>query len=77
MGEETKTTGPIVSPLLTEAEAIHYLRLDEPGGPRHPEATLRYFRQMGLVRGIRISRHIRYPVWELEAFIKRLLERRG
>lgn len=65
------------TPLLTEAEAIRYLRLDEPDGPRDPSGTLRYYRQRGLLRGVRVGRQMRYTRWELEQFLHRLAERDG
>ena len=62
--------------VFTEREAIAYLRLTpEDGGPRDPGATLRRYRALGLLRGVRIGRHLRYPRIELDRFIERLLER--
>lgn len=60
--------------LLTEDEAIRYLRLDIKG-PRHPSNTLKYYRDRGLLRAVRIGRNLRYPRRELEAMIDRLLKR--
>lgn len=65
------------SPVLTESEAISWLRLDEPGGPRHPSATLKFYRAQGLLKGTRIGRQMRYSVSELEAFVQRLTDRGG
>jgi len=62
--------------LLTEAEAIRYLRLDV-NGPANPAGTLRYYREKGVLRGICIGRNMRYPRRELDAMVERLLERRG
>ena len=62
--------------LLTEAEAIRYLRLDV-NGPSHPEGTLRYYREKGLLRGVRIGRNIRYPRKELDAMVERLLQQKS
>jgi hypothetical protein len=63
------------SPILTEEEAIHYLRLDV-GKTKHPSQTLRYYREKGLLRAARIGRCNRYPIWELDAFVRRLIERK-
>jgi hypothetical protein len=63
------------SPLLTEDEALRWLRLDEAGGPKDPSASLKRYRVMGLVRGVKIGRNLRYPVSELERFVEKLLER--
>ena len=42
--------------LLTLDEAIRYLRLDVEGGPDRPDLTLRRYRDLGLLRGIRVGR---------------------
>ena len=60
--------------LLTEAEAIRYLRLDM-NGPQNPSGTLKYYRHKGLLRGVRIGRNLRYPRKELDCMIDRLLEK--
>ena len=60
--------------LLTEEEAIRYLRLDV-NGPQNPSGTLKYYRQKGLLRGVRIGRNLRYPRKELDCMIDKLLER--
>ena len=65
------------SPLLTESEAIAWLRLDGPSGPKNPAGTLKYYRDHRLLRAVRISRTMMYPVWELERFLHRLAEREG
>lgn len=62
--------------LLTEDEAIRYLRLDV-NGPRNPSSTLKYYRDQGVLRGIRIGRNLRYPRKELDHMIEKLLSRRG
>ncbi len=64
----------IHSPILTEAEAIHWLRLDVKG-PKNPSGTLKFYRDRGLLRGVRIGRQFRYPITELEKFVARLVER--
>lgn len=65
----------IDSPLLTEHEACEWLRLTDPGGPKDPAGTLRFYRQKRLLRGVRIGRRMRYHVSELERFCVRLMER--
>jgi len=64
------------SKILTETEAISYLRLDI-DGPRDPRGTLKFYRQAKLLRGVRIGRQYRYPIAELEAFVQRLLDRKN
>ena len=59
--------------LLTEAEAIRYLRLDI-DGPAKPSLTLRYYREKGLLRGTQVGRRIRYRRIELERFLERLTD---
>jgi len=62
--------------LLTQEETIRYLRLDI-NGPQNPSATLKYYREKGLLRAVRIGRQLRYPRTELDNFVGRLLEKRG
>ena len=59
--------------LLTEEEAIRYLRLDgihveEPAG------ALRYYRRKGLLRATQVGKSIRYRRIELERLLDRLTE---
>lgn len=59
--------------LLTEDEAIRYLRLDlidveEPAG------TLRYYRKQGLLRATQVGKCIRYRRVELEKLLERLTD---
>jgi hypothetical protein len=63
-----------LSPILTEAEAIHYLRLDVEG-PKNPRGTLKYYRDHKLLRAARIGRKLRYPIAELDALVARLIGR--
>jgi len=72
---QSKITNTQRSPLLTESELIQWLRLDEPGGPKNPSATIKFYRQRGLLKGVRIGRHLRYPLAEAERFVERLVER--
>lgn len=50
--------------LLTEDEAILYLRLDTIK-IRNPAATLRRYRDAGLLRAVQISKSVFYPRIEL------------
>ncbi len=60
--------GTPVPDLLTEEEAIKFLRLDE-GGPKHPEATLEYYRSEGLLKATRVGKRFRYLKSELFNFL--------
>jgi hypothetical protein len=62
------------SPVLTEAEVIVWLRLDI-DGPRNPRSTLKFYRQKGLLRAVRIGRQWRYTLSELHAFLDRLTQK--
>ena len=62
--------GRVVPEVLTEQEAIEFLRLDD--GPKHPEVTLQYYRSEGLLRGIKIGRRLRYTKTEMLRFLERL-----
>ena len=57
-------------PVLTEEEAIRFLRIDTID-LKHPEHTLRRYRDAGLLRCVQISKRIFYPVDELLVFIQR------
>ena len=57
--------------LLTAEEAVRYLRLDVEG-PKNPVDTLRYYREKGLLTGVRVGRHMRYRRADLDAFLARL-----
>jgi hypothetical protein len=59
--------------LLTEAEAIRYLRLDTID-IKDPSATLRNYRKRGLLKGTQVSKSILYLRIELDAFLDRLTE---
>jgi len=60
--------GTPVPELLSEEEAIRFLRLDE-DGPKTPQQTLLYYRQRGLLRGTRIGKRLRYLRKELLKFL--------
>jgi len=57
--------------LLTEAEAIRYLRLDV-DGPAKPENTLRYYREKKKLRPTQIGRRLFYSRKELDRFIEKM-----
>ena len=59
--------------LLTEGEAIRYLRLDTIN-ISDPSATLRQYREHRLLRGTQISKRIFYRRAELDCFIERVTE---
>ena len=61
--------GRVVPDLLTEEEAIRFLRLDI-DGPKDPSATLKHYRDKKLLRGTRIGRKYRYSRVELLKFIE-------
>ena len=54
--------------LLTEEEAIRYLRLE---GDRNPSRTLKYYREKGLLRATNVGRHLLYRRVELDRFLER------
>jgi len=62
--------------LLTEDEAVRYLRLDV-DGPRYPQGNLKYYRDRGKLRALRVGRNLRYPRKELDSMVEKLLEKRG
>ncbi len=59
--------------LLTEAEAIRYLRLDI-DGPKKPRNTLRYYREKKKLRGTKIGRKMRYSRKALDEFIEKMTQ---
>jgi hypothetical protein len=59
--------------LLTEEEAIRYLRLDLVD-VENPDETLRRYRKQGLIRGTQVGKCVRYRRKELEAFLDRITE---
>ena len=67
-------TGPVYMPdgsimpeLLTEQEAILFLRLDT---ENNPSRTLKYYRDKGQLRAVKIGTNLLYPKSELLNFIK-------
>jgi hypothetical protein len=64
---------PVPCPeLLTEEEAIRYLRLDTITGLRNPGETLARYRACGMLRGTQVSKKIFYRRVELDRFLDRL-----
>ena len=59
--------------LLTEEEAIRYLRLDTVR-IAEPSATLRRYRDMGLLRATQVSKRLFYRRVELDRLLDRLPE---
>ena len=59
--------------LLTENEAVRYLRLDEVS-IEDPGGTLRYYRKKGLLRATQVGKCIRYRRIELERLLDKLTE---
>ena len=59
--------------LLTEEEAIRYLRLDLVD-VEHPEDTLRRYRKIGMVRGTQVGKCVRYLRRELDRFLDRVTD---
>lgn len=57
--------------LLTEAEAIRYLRLDTID-ITNPDETLRRYRNLGLLRGTQVSKRVFYLRAELDELLIRL-----
>jgi hypothetical protein len=60
--------------VMTAADAVKFLRLDT-NGTQHPEMTLQYYRQQGLLRATRVGKTIRYLKSELIQLLNRLTER--
>lgn len=59
--------------LLTEAEAVRYLRLDTIN-IGNPSETLRRYRDRGMLRGTQVSKRVMYRRIELDRFLDRLTE---
>ena len=72
--ESAESVHVLASPVLTEAEAIRWLRLDA-NGPKNPRGTLKFYRQAKLLKAVRIGRQWRYTLPELNRFLERLAER--
>lgn len=59
--------GSIMPELLTEHESVIFLRLDTENNPKR---TLKYYRDKGQLRGVKIGSNLLYPKQELLDFIK-------
>lgn len=59
--------GKIMPELLTEQEAIVFLRLDT---ENNPSRTLKYYRDKNQLRGVKIGTNFLYPKSELLSFIE-------
>ena len=59
--------------LLTEGEAVRYLRLDLID-IEDPAGTLAYYRKKGLLRGTQVGKAVRYRRVELDRLLDRLTE---
>ncbi|MHC4232195.1 MAG: helix-turn-helix domain-containing protein [Planctomycetota bacterium] len=59
--------GTVMPELLTEREAIVFLRIDQ---ENNPERTLKYYRDKGQLRAVKIGTNLLYPKQELLSFIK-------
>ncbi len=58
--------------LLTEDEAVRYLRLDTIAGLRNPKETLARYRANGMLKGTQVSKRVFYRRVELDRFLERL-----
>jgi hypothetical protein len=64
-------TPPQYPDVMTEAETIHFLRLDLIG-IKNPAESLRRYRRLGLLRGTQLGKCIRYRRSEVEKFLDEL-----
>jgi len=55
--------------LLTADEAVRFLRLDE-SSSANPDKALRYYRDKGLLRGVRMGNSVRFRLADLLALIE-------
>ena len=56
--------------VLTEQEAIRFLRLDV-NGPKKPELTLRHYRHKNKLEGTQIGNRLRYTLKDLLKFLEK------
>lgn len=61
--------GTVVPDLMTEEEAIRFLRLDE-GGPKDPSTTLEYYRSEDRLKATKVGKRLRYLKSELLNFLE-------
>ena len=62
--------GAVVPDLLTEEEAIKFLRLDGEGGPKDPSTTLEYYRSEDRLKATKVGKRLRYLKSELLNFLE-------
>ena len=62
--------------VMTPGEAIAFLRLDQTG-IKDPLLSLRYYREKGLLKGVKIGLKLRYRLADLLDFLDRLGEESG
>jgi len=74
--KDNSYAGPVYMPggtpapeVMTQQEAIHFLRLDE-ADLKNPATTLQYYRDQGELTGTRIGKTIRYTREELLHFLR-------
>ena len=68
VGPSFFSDGKVVPELLTEHEAIKFLRLDE-DGPKNPSLTLLYYRDKDRLKATRVGKKLRYKRTELLRFL--------
>jgi len=51
--------------VLTLKELIELLRIEG----KNPERTIKYYRDVGLLRGIKLGRHLRYRLEDVQEFL--------
>ena len=68
IGPSYFANGTVAPELLTEQEAIIFLRLDI-DGPQNPKVALKHFRDKGLLRPTKIKKKYCYQRKELLRFI--------
>ena len=59
--------------VMSAEEAVVFLRLDQTG-IKDPLLSLRYYRERGLLRGVKIGLKLRYRLTDLLDFLDRLAE---
>lgn len=67
--------GRPVPDLLTEQEAIRFLRLDGEDGPKNPRLTLQHYRDEDILRATRVGKKLRYTRTELLRFLEKMTEK--
>ena len=60
--------------VLTESEAVRFLRLDTENGPGDPYQVLYRYRKRCLLKAVQIGRQVFYPRKELMLFLQRKTE---